>query len=533
MGAAMSKYLLQINIGPVQPFIAASRKVRDLRAGSQLLVDLSSGVAQYVADHGGELIFPHHKGAEAANIILATVTKDPSHLVQEAEQNLHRQLAAKWDNLKFPLKEKVASETAKSQLSEAVEFFAAWTELDGSYQESRKRLGRLMAARKATRGFAQPRSLPGQPKSSLAPDRDTVLPVGKGLAVSQEFINRNPRVKGREHLDAMGVLKRFAAMGGGFESVASIAVLDIINSSNRISELQNLLDNLRDEDGNDMDVGEALLYDIPHSASTSSILQEVRTLRKAILKESRPVRPYYSILFGDGDSMGKVLNELARDGEEKHREFSKRLDEGFALQASDIVENRHGGCLIYAGGDDVLAMAPAHLALDIAKELHHCFDEAMQEYGVTLSVGIAICHIREDLRAALEFARTMEKKAKAVGGKNAVAVGVRTGSGSDETLALKWTDANLIEESIRLLDGGLSRGFPYELKRLHAEVRGMEGVGDLIQAEVKRIANRKKGLGLPVPGLGDVHGPDDLGTLSARLAIAHFMTRSGAGENEA
>jgi CRISPR-associated protein Cmr2 len=49
----MSSHLLIIAIGPVQDFIAAARKIRDLWFGSYLLSELSKHVARTVVDQGG------------------------------------------------------------------------------------------------------------------------------------------------------------------------------------------------------------------------------------------------------------------------------------------------------------------------------------------------------------------------------------------------------------------------------------------------------------------------------------------------
>ena len=54
----MTAHLLNITIGPVQDFIAAGRRSRDLWYGSHLLSELSRRVAREIASRGGKLIFP-------------------------------------------------------------------------------------------------------------------------------------------------------------------------------------------------------------------------------------------------------------------------------------------------------------------------------------------------------------------------------------------------------------------------------------------------------------------------------------------
>ena len=51
-------YLLQISIGPVQDFISAGRRTRDLWFGSMMLSEVAKSAAREVMNSGGELIFP-------------------------------------------------------------------------------------------------------------------------------------------------------------------------------------------------------------------------------------------------------------------------------------------------------------------------------------------------------------------------------------------------------------------------------------------------------------------------------------------
>jgi CRISPR/Cas system CMR-associated protein Cmr5 small subunit len=78
----MSRCLLQISIGPVQDFISAARRTRDLWFGSYLLSEISKAAAKAVKNGGGRLIFPNLDGmspkeidseeCNVANVILAT-----------------------------------------------------------------------------------------------------------------------------------------------------------------------------------------------------------------------------------------------------------------------------------------------------------------------------------------------------------------------------------------------------------------------------------------------------------------------------
>ena len=96
----MKSYLYVLSIGPVQDFIAAARRTRDLWLGSHLLSEISKAAAKRIDDEGGRLIFPNLKkeklepssspdAPNVANIILAELKlpdqEDPSHLNKRAQ----------------------------------------------------------------------------------------------------------------------------------------------------------------------------------------------------------------------------------------------------------------------------------------------------------------------------------------------------------------------------------------------------------------------------------------------------------------
>src|SRR4051794_37930167 len=92
----MTPHLLAVSIGPVQDFIAAARRTRDLWFGSHLLSEVSKSVARVVQDRGAMLIFPApvaradlEPGStlDVANVILAELPdQDPEDIVREARK---------------------------------------------------------------------------------------------------------------------------------------------------------------------------------------------------------------------------------------------------------------------------------------------------------------------------------------------------------------------------------------------------------------------------------------------------------------
>lgn len=67
---------------------------------------------------------------------------------------------------------------------------------------------------------------------------------------------------------------------------------------------------------------------------------------------------YYAVVYADADGMGKFLQELSRKDtcEADTKLFSERCL-SYDVKAAEVI-NDYGGMAIYAGGDDLLFLAP-------------------------------------------------------------------------------------------------------------------------------------------------------------------------------
>lgn len=174
----------------------------------------------------------------------------------------------------------------------------------------------------------------------------------------------------------------------------------------------------------------------PDQQAARKVLDQLKNLRHKASLATLP-SPYYAILMMDGDQLGKHMGEEA-----KQKPISAALN-AFTLKAGDIVR-QHNGFLIYAGGDDVLALLPLDDALDAAAALQaeycaafkkHCVDMG-HDVQSTLSGAIEFVHIRTPLTRVLQDAhRLLDDVAKDAVGRNAIAVRVWKPSG----LALQWS----------------------------------------------------------------------------------------------
>jgi CRISPR-associated protein Cmr2 len=225
------------------------------------------------------------------------------------------------------------------------------------------------------------------------------------------------------------------------------------------------------------------------------------------------LNPYYAIILADGDGMGKAIDHLAdqSNGIAHHRQLSRGLDQ-FAQNVRKIVL-QHQGAPIYAGGDDVLAFLPLHTVLRCAQELAQSFQETMLKFKIkksdntppTLSAGITIVHHLELLQEALKAAHSAESMAKAVDGKNALAILMKKRSGEEYSVAGTWKD---LERYIELLIAffrldDIPRGMAYELREMALRLTTWQRTNDdtsqlqeIIYTEAQRIFHRK--LNLPM-----------------------------------
>jgi CRISPR-associated protein Cmr2 len=205
--------------------------------------------------------------------------------------------------------------------------------------------------------------------------------------------------------------------------------------------------------------------------------------------------------------MGKVIDNQAKQGEqgEKHHQALSKALNTFASSVRKIVEEKYQGALVYAGGDDVLALMPLHTVLQCAKELADNFCKELKEFKdnngnlPTLSAGIVIVHHLYSLQDALRLAQDAEDRAKKVSGKNALAITISKRSGDDYKVVDKLD--NLYGHLKDLIDycynDAIPEGTPYELRdmawrltvpNIHSDYEILQ---EVILADAKRILERK------------------------------------------
>lgn len=261
----------------------------------------------------------------------------------------------------------------------------------------------------------------------------------------------------------------------------------------------------------------------PCPESVWDILQRAKGQREL----GRPPT-YYAILMMDGDDMGRWLrgekSPQVREvmhpdlvgyyqglsaetkagldarrpvGPALHAAISEALT-NFALHFVPRIVSQHHGTLIYAGGDDVLALLPTATVLACARALREAFrqDWASDGQGAErllmgeragVSAGIAVVHMKEDLRFALQTARDAEKAAKGAG-RDILQVTVCRRSGEHGAALCPWEEVGQVIDWIEAFRQDASDRWAYHLAGELPTLRGLRP--EAMRAEIRRQVDR-------------------------------------------
>lgn len=468
-------YLFQI--GPVQSFIAAARRTQDLAVGSKMLSQLAgAGVKVAQSAAGFEPVFPMVKdnGELPASIphVFAFISSapDPHALaadINEAIEERWREYAeAVEDSLFNKLGEGDWLEVYHRQAYAHVwrEFYwvaVPYTEED--HQACYAHARHALSARKQLRHFPQV----NEPswKCSMT-GAQSALPLSwdklrRGINDPEgHFIREN------ERLGSLALIKRLLPIvGDGGMDIKKIYSTDTIAADNP---------KVKDNTPNG--------------------------------RTGKDLKGYLAVLHMDGDKMGELLSSIKTLDDQQA--VSSVLSEFAGDTVPELIEKYGGktGTLIYAGGDDVLALLPLHAVLACADAIRKAFAEAMLPFkymnkegklvSPTMSAGIAITPFNLPLDAALELARAAEKRAKDGYGRDAVAITEAHGNQQHHAGA-KWEDVMglMIDAQILFSERQLSAKIAYDLQSIAHDMGGGAKKNPALKpargAELKRLLHRR------------------------------------------
>jgi CRISPR-associated protein Cmr2 len=171
----------------------------------------------------------------------------------------------------------------------------------------------------------------------------------------------------------------------------------------------------------------------PSQEDAKKVLRKLGELRKVANLD--PVSSFYAVLLMDGDELGIHMSERA-----KQKHITKGLSD-FTAKVPDIVREKNG-FLVYAGGDDVLALLPLDDALGCAAALRaHYLDCFLKSDDVrtSLSGAIQYAHIKMPLGKVLHDAHDLlDRVAKDGRGRDAIACRVWKPGGLTVEWAMPW-----------------------------------------------------------------------------------------------
>ena len=319
-----------------------------------------------------------------------------------------------------------------------------------------------------------------------------------------------------------------------------------------------------------------------------------RTCIEGIIKEAlglKNIETYYALLLMDGDRMGRILSgddpehavtyaqsfhpgvrsrlqDEARNNPDllayldekramspnRHLTISAALNEFALYVVPAVIEHEHRGRVLYAGGDDVLAMLPAADLLPAMRRLRFAYSgvgpddearnwrEAKQSRGLfckdgfasfdrglmrmmggkaTASCGAVIAHYKAPLAAVLRELRAAEKCAKDAG-RNRFKLTVIKRSGGSVSLTAAWDELPLLLDVRDFLgEPGVSRRAVYHTLTWLRDLPDDAGA-DLLEAMIAYQLDRQT-------SDGAVRQRHDLADLARRLARCDGQPDDGGG----
>ncbi|KKC28647.1 type III-B CRISPR-associated protein Cas10/Cmr2 [Caldanaerobacter subterraneus] len=189
-----------------------------------------------------------------------------------------------------------------------------------------------------------------------------------------------------------------------------------------------------------------------------------KALKELTGKVGEKPSSFYALLLMDGDRMGALLRRY------NAKKISSALN-SFSKNVKDVVQ-LHNGVLVYAGGDDVLAMVSLEKALSLALKLREAYVNAFREtfgddYKVleedgegTISAALVYAHYNVPLTGVIKEAHDiLDRVAKDETGRDSLAVTVWKGSGRVLTWSAPWEfikthNSNIFDEFLNALSKG-------------------------------------------------------------------------------
>jgi CRISPR-associated protein Cmr2 len=231
-----------------------------------------------------------------------------------------------------------------------------------------------------------------------------------------------------------------------------------------------------------------------------SLATEVGRAKSGAANKKVYASEFYAVLRMDGDGIGKLIGEKSYVAgiAVALADFASKVSAYFSSQGND--RNKSLGALIYAGGDDVLALLPVDTAVEAACHIEDLYRQAFaSQFEVdvlpkfSISAAVIYTHFKNPLSAALrQSALLLDDIAKEKNGRSSLALAVMKPGG----LAAQWVstfDASVVELEALAKDSwgtrqdeGLSAGFFHGLQQSFSPLfqNSEGGVADFSSADL-------------------------------------------------
>ena len=507
-----NKLRLHFTIGPVQPFVEASRRTRDLWASSFLLSHHADAAIEGAEQTGAKIILPHRDRRDAQRQHEGEQAGVPNRFVAEGNDLEAAAKAAdaafrkNWRDIAGAVYERfVAAVVGHGDGSETI-----WQRQIENFWDINWVIADFDALPLRKNWRTTPVTVEPGDHCTVMGDLQELSGFIRSVQrrEQEEFWKKMRERVGKldladdERLCAIALIKRLAPRVAGkwlgrkldktnWPSTLYIAAVPWLKraatkaapEATAFAKLAlSFGDDFQSERNSRIQCLDTVKRDNPETASFLSLdgnlfqenalrnervvpldVEQRKQLREKLnaLCETVGERPsvFYALLLMDGDSMGGLLSE-ARQKEENEEEKVTQALSYFAAKAHEVVR-KHDGVTIYAGGDDLLAMLPATSAISCATEVRETYNESFKNNcsaeianQATISAGVVFTHFHSPLRNVLEHAHLLlDEVAKEATGRDSVAISVCKMSGETCRWSAPWghmktAGGNLLDEVI-------------------------------------------------------------------------------------
>jgi CRISPR-associated protein Cmr2 len=477
---------LFFSLGPVQAFVAESRRTRDLWASSWLLSWLAGHamIGALEAGQGNRLDLPALTKDQIQQQIQALtaalpnrfvlVADEPTEAAKAAKQRIidfwHRLAQAVWECFVKPYADR-GNKTSQIWDRQVNAFWeVTWVVSDARDSLRSRKLWRTppLTVEPGDHCTMMPgwQELSGYVTAAGGQEREAKRRFWQTLRSHRQLTELD--IDPREQLCSIALIKRlfpklpreqqgaiFGALMGDrrYPSTADLAVEPwrkrAASHATALNKYESYVTNMWQNvgrkpsqlDGNyflETALANENATPLPSAIDRKTLL---RALRQLYTEVGVQPTPYYAILMADGDRMGAALG--AAEAANCLPQFTAALSE-FARTLPQKLKGR-AEC-VYTGGDDVLALAAVTSALEAARIIRETFESSLgsvrlpEANNPTISVAVLFTHYRLPFSTQLAAARSLlEDVAKGRSGRNSLALRLHKHSAPTAEFAAQWS----------------------------------------------------------------------------------------------